>query len=153
MALIFFKQSSNIVFVVYLFRVSSNCELLEWLVFTWSERNTLCSEELMHDIESHVTESLGIQHLKGIQESLCSGWFELIRHQHLKHKWLEFLILNEITRLIILQLTDNVVTNLCLTRELQQILHDVTDFSIFHKRSNARSLIFNFTFYLLFPCW
>ena len=61
---------------------------------------------------------------------LCRRGLELVCHEHVNHEGLDLLLLNELRWLIILELHDNVITNLCLRGELKQISHQVRDLTL-----------------------
>ena len=132
MSLVFLDQSSDVVLVVYLVRVLPDGELLEEIVLSGPQRDALSREQLMHHVFLYVPEALGVEDLEGVEHALGRRGLELVAHEHLEHVGLEFLVLDVVRGLIILQFGDNVVADLRLGGELQEVSHDVRDFSIKH---------------------
>ena len=114
MSFVFLNEPGNIVFVVNLFGVFSNCKLFEQVELGCSQRNTLSGEKLMHHVFPYVAESLRIQYFERVKQSLSGGRLELVGHEHLQHVGLEPFVFNEITGLIVFKLRDNVISHLSL---------------------------------------
>ena len=60
----------------------------------------------------------------------CGCRLELIRHQYVHHELLDFLLFDELRGLIVLELDDNVITNLGLRWELQKVTHEIRDLTL-----------------------
>ena len=133
MSFILFNKPCNVIFVEYFFRVLTNSKLFEQIELGSSQWNTFRREKLMHHVFPNIPQTLRVEDLECIQESLGCRRLKLVGHEYLKHVGLELLILDEITWLVVLQLRDNVVSHLGLRGELQKVSHDVTDFSIVWK--------------------
>ena len=127
MPFVFFHQLCNIILILHVLARLVKSELFKGLDLGVTQGNSLGSEELAEDVITDLAGTIGVHNAEGREQVLRGRRLKLICHEDVDHESLDLLLFNELRRLIVFELDDNIVTNLGLRRELKQVSHQVRD--------------------------
>ena len=137
MPLVLLDQLRYVVLILNKLACFIEGELLKGLDLGVTERDTLGGEELAQHVVADLACAIWVHDAESSEQMLCRCRFEFINHEYIDHERLDLLLLDELGGLIVLELDDNIVTNLRLGWELKQVSHQVGNLTLVQETTSV----------------